>query len=71
MLPDYVPPITTYTPKVRLGKNVKYPLVAPTIPKGVQVTMDILPNLQKMGFVDHDLHKFLELAMDRYMTSLW
>ena len=29
--------------------------------------MNIIPNLQKMGFVNHNLCKFLELAMNKYM----
>ena len=32
--------------------------------------MNIIPNLQKMGFVDHDLRKFPELAMNRYMNTI-
>ena len=28
---------------------------------------DIIPNFKKMGFVNHDLHKFQELKMYRYM----
>ena len=29
--------------------------------------IDMVPNLKKMGFVNHDLHKFPELKMYRYM----
>ena len=42
----------------------------PTIPKGVWVMMNIIPNLQKIGFVDHNLRKFPELKMNIYMTSI-
>ena len=61
MLPNYVLPKPVDAPKVRLEKNAKYPLVAPTISKGVRVTTHILPRLQNMSFVDHNLHKFTEL----------
>ena len=30
--------------------------------------MNIIPNLKKMGFIDHDLGKFPKLDMKRYMT---
>ena len=30
----------------------------------------ILLNLKKIGFIDHDLQKLLELTLSRYMTSL-
>lgn len=68
MFPYYVPLRMFDAPKGKIGKNEKYPLVVPIIQKGLQVTENIIPNLQKMGFVNHDLHKFLELAMHRYMT---
>ena len=70
MLPNYVLPKPVDALKVRLGKNAKYQLVALAIPKGVRVTVNIIPNLKNIGFVDHDLCKFLELEMNRYMTII-
>ena len=69
MLQDYVLLRTTDAPKVKIGKNVRYPLVASAVPKGVRVMTNIIPNIQKMGFVDHDLCKFPELAMYKYLTT--
>ena len=34
------------------------------------MTTNIIPNLKKLRFIDHDLHKFPELSMDRYMATL-
>ena len=70
ILPNYVPPRPVDVLKVRLGKNLKYQLVTPSISNGVQVSTSIITNLQKMGFVDHDLRKFPELEMNRYMTTV-
>ena len=30
--------------------------------------IDMVPNLKKMGFVNHDLRKFPKLTMERYLT---
>ena len=30
-----------------------------------------IPNLQKMSFDDHDLRRFLELEMKKYMTIVY
>ena len=38
--------------------------------KGVRITQNIIPNLKKMTFVDHDLQKFPYLAMDKYLISI-
>ena len=48
----------------------KYQLVSLTILKEVQVVVNIIPNLQKMSFVDHDLQRFIELEMKIYMTGV-
>ena len=37
---------------------------------GVHVTVNIIDNLKKLTFSDHDLRKFLELHMWKYMTSV-
>ena len=58
MFPYYVPPTPKDAPKVRLGKNEKYSLETPIVSKGVWVMTNIIPNLHKMGFIDHDLQTF-------------
>ena len=58
MLLDYVLPRLVDVPKIIIIRNGRYLLIAPTILKGVQVTANIIPNLKKMTFVDHDLQKF-------------
>ena len=55
--------------KLDLVKIAKYPLIMPSMPNVVWVTTNTIPNLQKMGCFDHDLCKFLQLVMDRYMTT--
>ena len=49
-------------------KNAKYPLVNPTIPKGVHVATNIMDNLKKLTFSDQELRMFSELHMSKYMT---
>ena len=58
LLHDYVPPSPIEKPKVTVGKNARYQLVRMTIPKGVHVMMDIIPNLKNMRFIDHHLQNF-------------
>ena len=70
LLPYYVPPRPMEEPKVTFGKNSKYQLVTPAILIGVHVMVNIIPNLQKMGFIGHDLRKFPELDMKQYMTTV-
>ena len=70
MFLGYSIPRTYEAPQVTISKNVKYPLVKPTILKGFHVIAYILLNLKKIGFIDHDLQKLLELTLSRYMTSL-
>ena len=65
---DYISPKKEDAPKIRIMKNARCPLVAPTVPKRVWVTQNILPNLKKMSFIDHDLRKIPEMAMDKYMV---
>ena len=67
MLRPYVPPRRSDAPKIRVPKNASYPLVAPTASKGVQVSQNIMPNLKKLTFVDHDIRKFPELDMKNYV----
>ena len=45
-------------------------MVSLTILKEVQVVVNIIPNLQKMSFVDHDLQRFTELEMKIYMAGV-
>ena len=51
-------------------KNTKYPLVKLVIPCDVPVTIDIMDNLKKVTFSDHDLRNFPKIHMSKYMTSL-
>ena len=44
--------------------------MAPIVSIGVQVMKNIIPNFKKMTFVNHDLQKFPELAMDKYMVVI-
>ena len=70
MLLNYVPLRPSKAPNVTIGKSVKYQLVSLSIPKGIRVTTNIIPNLNKLEFIDHDLHNFLELSMERYMATI-
>ena len=70
MFPYYVSLSPTNALRVTVGKNYRYLLVMPAIPKGVQVTTNIIPNLQKMEFINHNLRKFLEIVMNIYMTTI-
>ena len=68
MLPDYFPPILGDGPKIRILKNARYQLVAPTILKGVRIPTNIIPNLKRMTFVYHNLRKFPGFAINKYMV---
>ena len=68
MLLDYVPPRPANAPNIRIDKNTRYPLITLTVLKGVRVIMNILLNMKKMNFVDHDLWKYLDLAMEKYIV---
>ena len=68
MFPDYVLSRPTNALRVVVGKKFRVLLLAPAIPKGVRVKPNIIPNIHKLGFIGHDLQKFLELDMKRYMT---
>ena len=70
ILLGYIPPRKDDATEIKIPKNARCQLVAPTIPKVVWVTQNILANLKKMTFVDHDLQKFPDLAMNKYMVSI-
>ena len=42
-------------------------ILNPTISKGVHVMADIMSNLKKLTFSNHDLRKFPKLHMSKYM----
>ena len=68
MVPGYILLRIDDAPCLDIIKNSKYPLVKLVVLKGIHVMTNILSNMNKMGFVDHDLWKFPELAMSWYMT---
>ena len=70
LFPYYVSSRSQEAPKVTIGKNAKYQLVTATILKGFNFTTNNIPNLQNMGFINHDLQKFPELDMNWYMTTV-
>ena len=61
ILHEYIPSRKDDSPTILIHKNAKYPLVKLDIPKGMHLMEDILPNLKKHSFADHDLWKFLEI----------
>ena len=70
ILPGHIPSRKDDAPHVSIKKNAKYPLVNPIILKGVCVMGDILDNLKKLLFFDHDLRKFKDFKTDKYMESV-
>ena len=48
IFPSYILPWKDDAPNVVIHKNSKYMWVNPTIPRGVHVTVDIIPNLKKL-----------------------
>ena len=68
MKSNYVLPRPADPPKIQITKNTRYPLVTLTVLKGFRVIMNILLNMKKMNFVDHDMWKYLELAMEKYIV---
>ena len=53
--------------QVKIPRQKGAPLIAPLIPKGVKVLMDIMPNLRKQSFVDHDMKNRRDLDQKNYM----
>ena len=67
MLLEYFLPRLANVSKIRITKNVRDPLVAPTVPKGFRLSQKIIPYIKKLTFVDYDIWKFPELDMKNYM----
>ena len=63
ILQIYIPPRKDDAPHVVIRNNSKYPLVKTTIVKGVHAMMDIMYNLKKFSFYDHELRKLPKLHM--------
>ena len=55
MAPENIPPQKDDAPNIVIHNNYKYILVKPSIPKRIRVMEDILPNMKKLAFIDHDL----------------
>ena len=56
--------------QVKIPKQKGAPLIAPLIPKGVKVLMDIMSNLRKQSFVDHDMKNRRDLDQKNYMDTV-
>ena len=63
MFPGYIPLRKYEAHHVTINNNSKYARVNPSISKEVHVMTNILLNLKKMGFVNHDLWNFIKFAM--------
>ena len=63
----YIPLQKEYSLPIIIRKNSRYPLANPTISKGVHVMTDIMANMNKLTFSNHDLRKFPKLHMSKYM----
>ena len=67
MLPPYVSPRRRDAPKDVVPNNEKTPPIVPFIPKVVKVVKNILPNVQKIAYADHDTKTQLDLDCRNYM----
>ena len=55
---------------VQFKKKSKYMLVEKVIPKVIHVSRNIMPNLNKFSFTNHDLRKYNEFQTYQYMESV-
>ena len=69
-MPPYILPRCTNTPKVKIPKKTGAPLIATFVPKGVKLLMDIMSNLRKLSFVDHDTKNQRDLNHKNYMDTI-
>ena len=66
----YILPRWISAPKFKIPKQTWAMPIAPLVPKGVKVLMDIMSNLWKLSFVDHDKNKHKELDCQNYMDTV-
>ena len=66
-MPHYVSSRCRDAPKFTIPKRKNTPLIAPLIPKGVKVVKDILPNVEKLSYADHDTKPQPDLDRNNYM----
>ena len=69
-LSPYILPRRSNALKVRIPKKSGAPLIAPLVLKGVKVLKDILSNLWKLSFCDHDTKKQKYLDKKNYMVKV-
>ena len=67
MIPPYIPPKRIDSLKVKIPQQTGAPLIVPLVPKGVKVLMDIMLNLRKLYFADHDMKNHRDLELRNYM----
>ena len=70
LMPHYIVPRCTDAPRVMIPKKEWAPLIVPLVPKGVKVLQDIMPNLRKLSFVDHDTRIQIDLDCQNYMDTV-
>ena len=56
LLPPYITPRRSDEPNIRVLKMSRYLLVAPMVPEGFKLLHNILSNLHKLSFTDHDMN---------------
>jgi hypothetical protein len=52
---DYIPPRNSLVTYVHLHKEVRYPLVEPSIPEGIIIEGDMLGLILALKYADHDI----------------
>ena len=69
MLP-YIPPRHTDAPRVTIQKKVGEPLIVSLLLKGMKVMKDVMMNVRKLSFVDHDTKSQIDLDHQNYMDNV-
>ena len=71
LMPHYIPPRRTDAPRITVLEKKAAPLIVPLVPKGVKVLKDIIPNLRKLSFDDHDMRIQTDLDHQNYIDTVY
>ena len=69
-MPPYIPPRHNDALKVTNPKKAWAPLIVALVPKGMKVLKDIMSNVRKLSFVDHDTKRQIDLDLQNYMDTI-
>ena len=69
-MPPYVSPRHKDALKFAFQKIERTPLIVTLIPRGMKVVKEILPNVKKLSYADHDTKPQIDLDRKNYMEIM-